>query len=159
MRPKIVITLILILAISIPTLIYYTGKNYFSRVKIYELTWQIHIPAEFKEIVHYTDEHGFHGDGLRYTVFEAKEMNSVAPIRYDNKVEEIKRHSGNSEDVKDENIEGFVQDIIAELDVPEISKPSFDRLYIFQEFIKHNDRLVILYFPEINQIYFAEELK
>lgn len=159
MKFKIYISLILILIILIPILIYNTGKSYFSRDRIYELTWQIDIPANFKEIYHYTDKHGFHGDGLRYTVFKAKEMNSTALINYKNEAKEIKRRIGNSKDTKDRNIERFVQNIISKLGVPEMNQPPFNRFFIFQEFIKRNDRLVILYFPEINQIHFAEELK
>ena len=153
--------IIIVGIILIPALIYTAGKIYFTRERIYEGTWEINIPSNFKESYHYTSPRGFQGDGIRYTIFVATEMNSNISLIMNstNRAKEIETRTGHSKDGRSKDIERFVQAIITELAVPEKNKPPFDVFYMWQERIKHgSDILVILYFPHTNRVYFAEEL-
>ncbi len=158
MKSKIIVCVILIIIILIPIFIYNVGKIYYSHEKIYELNWEIDIPSDFKEMYHVSDKRGFRGDGIRYTIFEVKNMEQSSILSSTKGTREIEILSGDSKNVRNNELEQFVNTIVMELGIPENKRPQFHRYYIWQEFVKYNDTLVIIYFPEINLVYFAEKL-
>jgi hypothetical protein len=158
---KLIITAAVLLAvILVPILLYFMGKSYFTHERAYELTWRINIPSGFKEKKHYTSEHGFHGDGIRFTIFNVIDMNPSLIMNSAGNVLNIETFAGSSPADKNDDVEKLVKSIISRLQVDEENAPRFDESYSWKLLIKDgNSRLVMLYFPKSNLAYFAEELR
>ena len=106
------------------------------------------------------DDHGFRGDGNRYTILQLTEDNSF-PLRYEKyeETDDMQEAEENSTDGNYSEIESFVDEIIAKLNIPQEYRPVYLNRYSWQKFVKHkSDILVILYFPELKRMYFIEKL-
>ena len=127
---------------------------------IYEINWKIDLPSDYKVIYQMQDDHGFRGDGNRYTILQLTEDNSF-PLRYEKyeETDDMQEAEENSTDGNYSEIESFVDEIIAKLNIPQEYRPVYLNRYSWQKFVKHkSDILVILYFPELKRMYFIEKL-
>ncbi|MDD3172475.1 MAG: hypothetical protein PHF63_02190 [Herbinix sp.] len=159
MKFKIVILIFVIIGIILtPVLLYNLGNRNFTKERIYDKNWDIHIPSDFKIIYHNQDQHDFQGDGRRYTIFVTKET-SFLPIIYSQKnAKEIQTIDGCSSDGRNYDIEEFVQAITTDLKIPENYIPKFEEYYVWQKFVNYGNTLVVFYFPGNNKVYFIEKL-
>lgn len=159
MKSKRILFIIIVIGIIlIPMLLYYFDKNEFSQKNIYETNWDIRIPSELKTLYHKQDQHDFQGKGIRYTVFATNEPHSLPLVTFINTTKEIQSFDGNSNTERDYEIEALIQTIVTDLKISESNLPKFDVNYIWQKLVKPGGKLIILYFPYTDRIYFIEDL-
>jgi hypothetical protein len=75
----------------------------------------------------------------------------------------IQVYNGSSNDPNSNNsdnteIETFVQSVISGLNIPKSQEPVFTQYYLWQKFVRYGKTLVVLYFPDRNQVFFIESL-
>jgi hypothetical protein len=140
--PKIILLTLIIAAIAVPIGIYSYGKARFTEKYAIGVNWGVAIPEDFNEEYH-TRTLSFHGDGERYTVYDASPQNSFV--------------SGFSA-VKDREIETFVSEIIQRLEVPADYQPDYKTVYAWKKNQKSdNSTLVMLYSSESKRLYVVQE--
>jgi hypothetical protein len=150
----IIITLGIIL---FPLFLFFLGKNIPSSGGIYEMNWNINIPKDFKLIYQKLDKHDFQGKGIRYTLFETKETVSFPLIVMANHPE-IRTKYGNSQSSDIKTIENSFQQIIIDLNTSVGYFPELDSYYEWQQFVKNDSSLIVIYDPGRGRIFFAERL-
>lgn len=159
MKNKLTILLIILL-FCIPIILYNIGQTYFERKRTYEINWEINLPFYLKDIYSINGPRGFQGDGVRYSIYESNESDSI--IEFMNTIEnsnKIHIQVGNANTERNDFIEKFVHRVIEEIDIPKTYQPSFEYHYMWKYVTKYNgDSLVILYYPNTNRLYFIEEI-
>lgn len=159
MKVKIVMLITLFIAIIlVPVIIYKIGNHYGTLDNIYEMIWDIDISFVDKQIYHKEDQHGFQGDGTRYTIYVSEGSGVLPFVISKDSTKQIQTINGNSVDGRDFTVEEFVQDAVSELSIPQNHRPVFDEYYEWQKLIKQDDTLIILYFPYNHYVYFIEKL-
>ncbi|MBT2289464.1 hypothetical protein J7E73_10040 [Paenibacillus albidus] len=73
---NVLLVIVVIVSILLPTYLLNEAKNNFSHKRQYEINWQLKLPSQLKELDQYTNQGGFHGEGIRYTIFKSKEKYS-----------------------------------------------------------------------------------
>ncbi|ASA19905.1 hypothetical protein [Paenibacillus donghaensis] len=154
-----VVVIVVIIAVLFPVYLYNEGKNAFSNKRQYEMNWQLKLPSNFNELDQYNNQGGFHGDGISYTIFRTKGEYTSSILESTGGRKTIVAYSGDSLNENDRDIKLFTENITAQLGVAQENTPAFNEVYQWQEFNCENDRLVVLYFPDKNLVYFAEDLK
>jgi hypothetical protein len=160
LKAKLLVAAVLLAFIlGTPVLIYQICRSGSTPEKPYERTWKISIPDHFTEKAHYSSEHGFQGDGWRYTVFQSDIKNAAFSMRPACPPQEIAYSTDNSDEGRNEGAEAFLREAAENSDAPDEALPAFDEQYVWKELTKDdNDRLVVLYFPSSGLAFFAEEL-
>jgi len=125
---------------------------------IYEFNWDIDIPSDYELIYQFHDKHDFQGKGKRYSIFAAEKIEASSLITLQENTKKFQIYNGISNDLNDNEIEIFVQAITSSLDIPKNREPKFEENYLWQKLIRYGGTLVILYFPDINQVFFIEKL-
>lgn len=143
---KYILTVLLIL-ISIPfwlpLLIGVVDKYYFTPTRTIEDTWDIDIPAGFRQIYH-VDTDSFYAKGMGYTLYEVTEAEESF----------VKGFSF----TKESSLEDNTNEIIGDLSIPKSYCPPFDEFYFsLQKYKKQSgSHLVVLYFPDAKRCFFIE---
>jgi len=145
MKKPIIISII-ILIVAIPAVPYVAGNLYFSTARVIEMNWGVSVPDGFEEIYHVKTPASFHGDGERYTVFEAK--GGAAP------------GIGAFSNGRDAAAEMFVNAIMNNLEVPENKRPDTSD-YRWKSYSKSpqeedGSSMIVIYTPENKRMYFVE---
>lgn len=137
MKIKRVILIVIIITI-IPIFLYYTGESNWSRESAFEVNWNINIPSDVEMIYNKNNQHGFEGDGSRYSIYIIKDTStlSLPLISLKNNKKKIQTIDGSSSDDISYDIEEFVKTITSDLNIPENYKPKFDEYYNWQKFVK-----------------------
>ncbi|MGN7764415.1 hypothetical protein [Paenibacillus sp. 22594] len=156
---NVLVVIVVIVSILFPAYLLNEAKNYFSHKKQYERNWQLKLPSEFKELDQYTNQGGFHGEGLRYTIFKSKEKHLSSILESTSGKKTINKYSGDTLHDNEREIKKYVENILQRLDVPKDKMPNFYQVYLWQEFNYESDRLVVIYFPNRKLCYFVEELR
>jgi len=138
-------------------ILYYIFTGKISPKKIYEINWKIQISSNVEQIYHKQNKHNLQRKGLRYTIYFVNKVNTFPLINIRQNIKGIQVSEGNSGDGRDYDIEDFVYRIALELSIEEANKPIFDDKYYWQKFFRNGKTLVVVYFPNINKAYFAEE--
>lgn len=150
---KSIITIFIILTlyllgffVILPLRSYFVGKSFFTSKKIYEEIWNIVLPSDFEEIYTISSPTSFHGDGERYTIYYAKDID--------------KNYIRNFQNIKNPDIEYFVKSIVDKLEVENKNKPDFSQAYLWVKYekVEQKDMLVILYFNENQTFYFIQSI-
>lgn len=160
MKSKVAVPIAIAGVLLIAATIYILSKASVFDKSIYEINWRIDLPSDYKVIYQMQDDHGFRGDGNRYTILQLTGDNSF-PLRYEKyeETDDMQEVEGNSTDGNYSEIESFVDEIIAKLNIPQEYRPVYFNRYSWQKFVKHkSDILVILYFLELKRMYFIEKL-
>ena len=111
----------------------------------YEVRWNLDLPNDIKEVYHATSDHGFHGDGLRYTVYE--------PGRFIGGI-----LSGGTKD-KNEEMERWVNIIEENLTVAPEQRIDFSQEQLWQVYREEDNKLYVLWSAETGRLTFAEWLQ
>lgn len=156
---NVLVVIVVVVAVLFPVYLYNEVKNTFSNKRQYEMNWQLELPSNFKELDQYNNQGGFHGDGISYTIFRTKGENTSSILESTGGRKTIVTYSGDLLNENDRNIRLFIENLTAQLDVAQENIPAFNEFYQWQEFNWEYDRLVVLYFPDKNLVYFAEGLK
>jgi len=140
-KPIIIPLILLIIAILVGP--YIAGNLLFSVNKSFEINWGISVPDGFQKVYHVKTA-GFHGDGGRFSVFEAKG--------------ESDPKLSNFEWGRNTSVELFVNTIMADLEVPKDKRPASDDYY-WKSYSKEEDgsSMIIIYSPEDKRMYFVEK--
>lgn len=155
---KIIFTIIILGIILVPVLVYYFGVSIPTQKYIYESNWDIDIPSNYKSIYQSQDKHDFQGKGNRYTIFTTNEIDNSNLITLQKSSKNIQVCNGNSTDLNHNEIEAFVRAVTSALNIPEYREPKFTHYYLWQKFIQYGKTLVVLYFPDRDQVFFIESL-
>ncbi len=164
MRTKKILSILILLGIIlVPILLYYFGGSIPTQKYIYEINWDIDIPSDYKPIYQSQDKHDFQGKGNRYTIFTTNEIDNSNLITLQKNAKNIQVYNGSSNDPNSNNsgnteIETFVQSVISGLNIPKSQEPVFTQYYLWQKFVRYGKTLVVLYFPDRNQVFFIESL-
>ncbi|MEK3718413.1 hypothetical protein [Paenibacillus sp. FSL R7-0333] len=153
------VVIVVILAVAIPAYLWNEAKTNHSPKWQYESNWQLQLPSEFKELDQYTNQGGFRGEGVRYTIFRTKEKQLSTIVKPYGGRKIIEQYSGDNLDDNERDIQKYVEDTLLRLDVPEDKTPDFNGVYSWQDFNYESDRLVVLYYPNKNICYFVEDLR
>ncbi|MEC0094321.1 hypothetical protein [Paenibacillus macquariensis] len=156
---NVLVVIVVIVAILLPAYLLKEAKNNFSHKRQYERNWQLKLPSKFKELDQYTNQGGFHGEGIRYTIFKSKEKHFSSILESTSGRKIIKKYSGDTLHDNERDIKKYVENILLRLDVSKDNIPNFNEVYLWQEFNYESDRLVVLYFPNRKLCYFVEELR
>lgn len=141
-RKKIGFVLLFIFVFCLFLECYHLKKIYFiSKKEAYETTWNISLPDDLKEIYHVQTPVVFLPDGEKYTVFEVQKEQMDLEGFYRGGIQKK-----------------FAEDMLELLEVPEEEKPDFSKNYVWREYRKHSDTLLVLYFFEENRVYFFQRL-
>lgn len=152
------VVIVVIVAILLPAYLWNEAKNDFSNKRQYEQNWQLKLPSKLKELDQYTNQGGFHGEGVRYTIYKSKEKQFPSTLEPTGGRKVITKYSGDTLHDHERDIKKYVENILLRLDVPEDKMPDFKGVYLWQEFNYESDRLVVLYFPNKKLCYFVEAL-
>ena len=132
------ITLLLLAVLAAASLILHISLP--SDLPGYESRWGLSMPLKLKQQYSASDP-GFTGDGIRYTVFIAKEIPSGFFSDYRQK--------------KEPEMESYVNRIAGELRVGEKDRPDFSKSYRYKRYEDGTDSLVILFNDQ--NFYFIEK--
>ncbi len=128
--------------VILPCTLYLIGCSRFSEKKMYEVTWDISLP-DHMELLY--DEHtprGFHGDGIRHTIYKVEsEKLSLEFI------------VGNNPEVK-----SFCIMICDDLETEDEYLPDFEGKYGWIKYEKQSNMLIMVYFPNLQQLHFFQKL-
>jgi hypothetical protein len=157
---RVILIVIIITIIFIPIFLYYTGESNRSRESDFEVNWNINIPSDFEMIYNKNNQHGFEADGSRYSIYIIKDTStfSLPLISLKNNKKKIQTIEGSSSDDISDDIEEFAKTITSDLNISENYKPKFDEYYNWQKFVKFGGTLIIVYFPNVNKVFFIEKL-
>ncbi|OMF96888.1 hypothetical protein [Paenibacillus sp. FSL R7-0337] len=153
------VVLVVVIAIALPAYLWNEAKTDFSHKRQYERNWQLQLPSKFKELDQYTNQGGFRGEGLRYTIFRTKEKQLSSILKSTGGRKRIEHYSGDTLQDNERDIQKYVENTLQPLDIPEDKTPNFNGVYSWQDFNYESDRLVVLYYPNKNICYFVEDLR
>lgn len=121
---------------------YHLKNIYFlSKQEVYERIWNISLPDDLKEIYHMQTPVVFLPDGEKYTVFELQKEQMDLNGFYQGMVQKE-----------------FAEEILEILEVAKENRPDFSKGYIWKEYKKNSDTLLVLYFFEEKRLYFFQKL-
>ena len=108
-----------------------------------ESYWEISLPKEMKKILKEQTAIGFHGEGIRHSVYdvERSEINIAFRVDIDSEMEKLCMQF--CEELKTE--EGFV--------------PDFEKKYQWRKFTVYDDTLILLYFVETGYLHIFQDIK
>lgn len=153
------VIIVVIMAVAIPAYLWNEAKSSITHKSQYEHNWQLQLPSTFKELDQYTNQGGFRGDGVRYTIFRTKEKQLASIAQPYGGRKRIEQYSGDNLHDNERDIQKYVEDTLLPLDVPEDKTPDFNGVYSWQDFTYESDRLVVLYYPNKNICYFVEDMR
>ncbi len=137
--------LLIVIAIPfwLPPLIGMVDKYYFTPTRNIEDTWDMNVPAGFRQIYH-VDTDTIYAKGLGYTVYETAETD--------------KAFISGFSFTKQSSLENEVNETIRSLSVPKSYRPPFKEFYYSLQKYKSQSasRLVVLYFPDVKRCFFIE---
>ena len=142
---KVVIAFMIVIMLLIISMIglYKYMCSFMSVSKTFELNWGIILPNDFKE-EYYTDTGAsFHGDGIRYSVFEGN--NFMTSLKEE----------------KDEKLENEISELYISLNTPKEYQIDFSHKYIWTKVIQKDDErnyIYCIFDEEISKFYFYEFL-
>lgn len=141
--------LIRIIIIIVIFIIILAGRNlaseYFVK-KSMKLNWGIYVPSSLRKVYRTTSSSGFHGDGVRCTIFETRKPEPSFIETF-----------STGRNIRSEK---FIIDSLKKgnLKIPAKKKLSFENSYLWRQCSQYDtDTLVILYFPDAQRYYFIEE--
>lgn len=130
--------------VILPVTLYLIGRSRFSEKRMYEVTWDISLP-DHMELLY--DEHtprGFHGDGIRHTIYSVgqEEIN-------------LRFIVGDNPEVK-----SFCITICDDLETEDEYLPDFEERFAWIKYEKQSqsDMLIMVYFPDLQQLHFFQKL-
>ncbi|MDR1328972.1 MAG: hypothetical protein LBK23_05160 [Oscillospiraceae bacterium] len=154
------VTIVLVIAVfaGIPVRIYFMAKNSYAAgytsQSSYEMRWEINIPDNFTERLHYSSPHGFTGDGYRYTVYEVPNDVEFRSWNYG-----VTRQTSRQPDMDASDVDRYVAAIKSNAELPEEYDVPFDEAASWEMLTKNgNNKLIIIHFRKIGQVHFAEKL-
>lgn len=127
--------------VIIPLVLYSVGHFTDSIEKVYETNWGIVLPEDI-DLLDDKKTRSFHGDGIRHTVYEVSGEEYFAPF----------------ETGKNEEIEEMCLKCIVDLQVEKEFGPDFKTTYVWKEYTKYGNCLILIYFPEKREFHLFQQL-
>ncbi|WP_143192168.1 hypothetical protein, partial [Paenibacillus helianthi] len=93
---NILVVIVVVVSILWPAYLWNEVKNNFSHKRQYETNWQLKLPSKFKELDQYTNQGGFRGEGIRYTIFKSKEKHFSSILESTSGRKTINKYSGDT---------------------------------------------------------------
>jgi hypothetical protein len=156
----IVIALVAVAAVVFIRL-YNTTTARYTAQRVYSLNWRITIPDDYEMICHYASDHGFHGEGYRYTAFEAKQ-NGVVGVGRDLSagISEIETGAVSSDEHLDYGVASFIDEVSKKLEINNNEDIATLTSGSRWKWLKKTDgsMLVIICDALTSRVYFAEKL-
>lgn len=137
-----IISIPLFFFVFCPLVLYYYGHFTNSLKKAYETEWGILLPDQIK-LVNDKRTTSFHGDGFRHTVYQINNSEDLKGFEVE----------------KNQEIESFCNEIANKLAVESKYHPDFMQNYVWKEYAKYGDILVIIYFPDKKEIHLFKDSK
>lgn len=122
--------------------LYLTGRSHFTKQKIYERNWGLSLPDSMKCLHDSHSPPAFHGEGIRHTVFQLEPEQMTIPLK-----------AGRNPET-----ESFCASVCQDLETDTDYLPDFEKRYGWTIFEKSHDTLVIVYFPDLKQLHFFQEI-
>lgn len=111
----------------------------------YEKRWEIEFSSEWKEVCHADSGPSFHGDGMRYGIYENVSEGSIAELG-------CSFVRGKNGAVAEE-----FQDVTEALETEDKNQPDFTKDFAWARLAKEDGSfLILLFFPEDNRMFLAE---
>ena len=111
----------------------------------YEKRWEIEFSSEWKEVCHADSGPSFHGDGMRYGIYENVSEGSIAELG-------CSFVRGKNDAVAEE-----FQDVTEALETEDKNQPDFTKDFAWARLAKEDGSfLILLFFPEDNRMFLAE---
>lgn len=128
--------------VILPGTLYLIGRSRFSEKKMYETTWNISLPDQMELLYDDHTSRGFHGDGIRHTIYKVErekiDLNFIV---------------GDNPEVK-----SFCITICDNLETEEEYVPDFEGKYGWIKYEKKSNMLIMVYFPDLQQLHFFQKL-
>lgn len=111
----------------------------------YEVRWSFTLPDGIAELYHATSDHGWHGDGYRYTVYKPDGFLGSVLTRGSN--------------TKNTEVEHAVTQIAQLVDVEDAWFMDFSQEYLWQTYEKYDNVLYVLWQSQNGTAIFVERLQ
>lgn len=111
----------------------------------YEVRWSFTLPDGIVELYHATSDHGWHGDGYRYTVYKPNGF-----------LGSVLTHGSNT---KNTEVEQAVAQIAQLVSVEDSQMIDFSQEYLWQTYEKNDNVLYVLWQSQNGTAIFVERLQ
>lgn len=146
MNKLLLILYIIILVIMIPITAFTYKQITKPYTEIINSNWDIKLPNSYKEIYSIDSGASFLGDGERYHIFE-----------YEYK--DITNMDLNWQENKNAEVEPTINEILINLDVPQINIPNFNKGYrYYSKTEKDHSEIYLILFPNTKRLYVIEDI-
>ncbi|MDR2357345.1 MAG: hypothetical protein LBD92_04595 [Oscillospiraceae bacterium] len=142
------------------TRFYSTTAARYTAARTYSLNWRVTIPDGYNMVCHYESDHGFHGDGYRYTVFEARQ-NGVVGVGRDVSagISEIETGAASSDEGLDCEIANFIDEVSKKLEIRDEDAVTLSSGSRWKRLKKDNGSMLAIISDVLaSHVYFAEKL-
>lgn len=130
MRKKIILLVTILAFITILAGMCVVWREVFSSTRIYEQIWNIDFPSNMKEVASAKTDNSFHGDGIRYAVFDVPEVGEFT--------EDFRRE-------KNSQIEEMFVEYLKAMNKQLSIQPDWENEYVWKYMQQYDDSLYLVF--------------